>query len=698
VPSDAVVYIGWQGSDSLGTPYEKSHLKGVIDSSNIPQFFSEFLPRLIERLGKEDAQAAAVFRSIHGIGRILLAKPCAIYFGGIDMNAPAPMPKLTLIADGGADAQGMLNSLNPLVEALNRGGVPLVASVHGKRFVTLSVGADISGPFAGLLGDAADKTVPPLGSRQEFADAMKQVQKQPVLAFYVDAEAALKLIDQIAAGEGAAAQQHIANVRDAMGLAGVKRVACAAGFEGADWGTQCFVAAPAPRNGLLAMLDGKPLGDQILKVIPKTSNYAAAGRLDVAKAFTAIRALVGDLDPDSQKMLDQGLGAAAAMTAVNLQTQLFEPLGDEWAFFTDPNVGGNSMMGFVLVNRLDDAKTVETALDKLGLAIGNIITAQAQGEGIVVAMRQTKVGDINVRYWGLPFFSPSWTIKDGNLYVALQPQLVASAVAGGGKGGSILENETFTAARKRLGGENAGSISYINLQETVTSSYATTLAMTRMGLGFADMFGVQAPPIILPPLHKLREHLGPASSATWTDDAGWHMKSVSPFPASEIFATEANLLMAQQALAVSIMLPALNANRERANRVKCANNLRQLGLAVIMYDNDHGKYPQTLGEVNEYVRSWPVFLCGDVNHQPPPADLVADPKKLIAWINGNTDYVYVGQQMNRGQGDQILIYEKPGIHGPGQNVVFNDGHVEWMNQQNLMRDLAKQQAAQPAKK
>ena len=47
VPSDAVVYIGWQGMDSLGTGYEKSHLKGVIDSSNIPQFFSEFLPRLI---------------------------------------------------------------------------------------------------------------------------------------------------------------------------------------------------------------------------------------------------------------------------------------------------------------------------------------------------------------------------------------------------------------------------------------------------------------------------------------------------------------------------------------------------------------------------------------------------------------------------------------------------------------------------
>ena len=34
VPADAVVYVGWQGTDSLNG-YENSHLKGVIDSSNL---------------------------------------------------------------------------------------------------------------------------------------------------------------------------------------------------------------------------------------------------------------------------------------------------------------------------------------------------------------------------------------------------------------------------------------------------------------------------------------------------------------------------------------------------------------------------------------------------------------------------------------------------------------------------------------
>lgn len=48
------------------------------------------------------------------------------------------------------------------------------------------------------------------------------------------------------------------------------------------------------------------------------------------------------------------------------------------------------------------------------------------------------------------------------------------------------------------------------------------------------------------------------------------------------------------ALLISILLPSLNRARETANRVKCASNLKQIGLAILLYSNENrGMYPRT---------------------------------------------------------------------------------------------------------
>ena len=49
------------------------------------------------------------------------------------------------------------------------------------------------------------------------------------------------------------------------------------------------------------------------------------------------------------------------------------------------------------------------------------------------------------------------------------------------------------------------------------------------------------------------------------------------------------------ALLISILLPSLNKARETANRAKCASNLHQLGLAILLYQNDNSQlYPRTV--------------------------------------------------------------------------------------------------------
>jgi len=66
------------------------------------------------------------------------------------------------------------------------------------------------------------------------------------------------------------------------------------------------------------------------------------------------------------------------------------------------------------------------------------------------------------------------------------------------------------------------------------------------------------------------------------------------------------------ALLISILLPALNAAKERANRVKCSSNLRQIGQGLLLYANDNkGVYPRT--PANTTMATWTCFTAGGVS-------------------------------------------------------------------------------------
>jgi prepilin-type processing-associated H-X9-DG protein len=200
------------------------------------------------------------------------------------------------------------------------------------------------------------------------------------------------------------------------------------------------------------------------------------------------------------------------------------------------------------------------------------------------------------------------------------------------------------------------------------------------------------------------------------------------------------------ALLISILLPALSAAKERASRVRCGSNLRQIGTGLMLYANDNkGMYPRTVSNgTNSYTcftgagaldpfSSGPnandvtaalfllvrnadinpeVFICSSSTQEkdtlggqpasrrsnfsgannlsysyanPYPIDVTVG---LGYKLNGNTG-ADLAIAADRNDGDAVAAVNSNSAASEqkklnsrnhdqdGQNVLFNDGHVEW---------------------
>lgn len=530
VPGDAVVYVGWQGADELRAPYGQSRLKAVLDATDAGQLLDTFLPRLMQKAGgidKDVAEAANLFGSL---AKPMWTRPTAFFFAGVDWEAQAP--KAALLCRAGDDAGRIKGQLDRLL---------MDAPPDVKRQVNVTRDGDllvVSVGYPDGKAAAADKSQS-LAGAAAFTAALAHVGKAPAAVGYLDFEKLNEQLDAVVKLSGdETAKQMVPRVREATGLAGLNRVVWTSGFDGRDWSDQLFVAAPGPRKGLLSLLDHGAVSDDALRVIPQSATLAGAAKFDPAKLVPMLRDVIHGIDPDAAAQVDEGLKQVNGGLGIDVQRDLLEAVGDEWAYYSDPMTGGRGLLGAVFVNRLRDPAKAGATLAKLETFVQAQLAEQMKGEEVRVQFFTTKAGDLTIHYAGTPLVTPSWAIQNGNLYVGLYPQVVASAAGHvAGKGKSILDNPAFAALRQRLGGKPAGAVSFLDLPRTAPDAYGQWLAISRLS-GFADLFGVQSPPMLIPPLGKLLPELAPAGSMTWADADGWHAKAVSPFPGATVLTSD----------------------------------------------------------------------------------------------------------------------------------------------------------------
>ena len=552
LPDDAVIYYGWRGTDDLGPGYPGSHFKEFLDASQIRQLLTQFLPQALNRLGQEDRKAAEVLQVAQTIVPILVKHSGALYVGPVDdLGTKQPKPRIAIICDAGDDSATLNNVLTQLFAQMPK-EMPIAVKFETRgSLVIVTVGQ--------VKIDPAAKT---LATRKEFTDAMAQVSddggKDATAAFYLDFEYVVAQAEQLSL-QNDMVHGIWQNVRDGTGIAGLKRVAAANGFDGKDFGARLFISAPKPRTGLLALADSAPLGDGIFKFIPVSSTAAMAARFDPAKLLTTVREIATKVGFDPQ--LEQGLQQINSIIGFDLDKDLLQAAGDEWAIYSSPMVGGDGILGMVAIGKPRDPAKFEQSMGTLEHLANSIIIREASKHDPKPQFMQVRDGDTTIHYLATPLLTPSWAIRDGVWIGGLSPQAVSAAgsvVAEKGK--SILDNEGFQAVRQRLGADKASAIEFVDLPKLAPQMYPLVLLISR-ATGFGDLFGVPSPAMVLPPLPKLLPLLSPAGAAFWADDDGYHGRCVTPFPGAELLGGSATALVGPGAAAAALAVPLLSVRK-----------------------------------------------------------------------------------------------------------------------------------------
>ncbi len=440
LPAGTQLYVRWDGIDAHRAAYGQTGLgkmlagdtgafahslfrqlqEGLGALLTVDQLLGGTPPDKLQALQNDAAEATRVLSLLGQNGFILAAE-----LRGIDI----PGGQITLlIPNAGAKPEPALGAMRLItnlakapvkrrkvegrdVQFLVFGIVTLAWWVEGQHFVL------------GLATEPADAMVKnmraPKGPRLTDNPLYKRL--QAMKRFETSARA---FLDVPGLCKLAASHKEIVQLLDELGVSGVRSVALWSGFDGPAERLLVEMDAPAPRKGLVSLLNGKPfrLGD--VPPLPPDVVSWSMGNLNPAAAWDAVlkgyEAVLRVASPKDVAEVQAGIQKMNETLGFDLRKELLGALGDRYVMYNSPADGPLTLGGSVLL-KVRDAEKLQVALDQVARSLGKLASVEVRIKKR--PYHDVTLHEVHVRQQGF-FFVPSYAVHNGWLAVSFYPQPV----------------------------------------------------------------------------------------------------------------------------------------------------------------------------------------------------------------------------------------------------------------------------------
>lgn len=466
---------------------------------------------------------------------------------------------------------------------------------------------------------------------------------------------------------------------------GSQEVAAAWGFDGVHLHSAGYARADARLPLLFDYPARRKIDPRRIADVPDdaigfeiTGFDIATAYIDTLKTATSLlkdlvarKAIETDEPPrDLRKLIRDQIGWDVA-------DDLLAHFGDQWITYTPPE-----MLGTVVSVDVRNAEALGKQMDKLMKLIPEELKPRKRRVG-PDTMWELSVPEIAA---GLTLpYRPCWCLMKDRLVISLNPQPARRFIEHQQQSGERKSAAQFAEVKAFLAGSTpTGELTTLRFRdeaEHFTQVYDQISLAYPLLIAALDDEVPELKFAPLPPAGAFTKHMARTVSWTTTRDGArvWHQKTGIP---SMMLGVNPAIM----AMMGGMALPALSAAREQSKTVVCASNLRAIGQACYMYALNHGDRfpPDFQALVKDENVTAAHFRCPSADV--PEGDL-------------NACYVYVAGQSTSDDPTGVLIYEKKRCHGDeGGNVLFVDGHVEFIKPYSRIKGLVDATKERIAKK